>query len=252
MRQIILLIIVVGLGACATGSRTDRSLTPEAVGKAVVANYDRVNSLFGTGILSVETPEIAQSASFEIFLRKPDSVLVRIEGPFGIDLGQALLTKTEFFFYNSMQNRLLTGPSNPGNLGRFFRIQLAFDDLVSMLTGGVFLAGDRGDPDDFGIEDDEYVFTYRHPDGVRRYWVEPESFQIVRIHHLDPRGNLLVEQTFGKFVHVGEAVLPQVVRVTMRPERRRISIAYADLSLNPSSLSFRFDVPPDAERVRVQ
>ncbi|MEP0822428.1 MAG: DUF4292 domain-containing protein [Ignavibacterium sp.] len=252
MRRIIAFSVAFGLAACATGSRTDRTLTAEAVGRAVVANHDRVNSLFGTGILSIETPEIAQSASFEIFLRRPDSILVRIEGPFGIDVGQALVTKNEFYFYNSMQNRLLTGPSNPENLGRFFRIRVAFDDLVNMLTGGVFLGEDRGRPDDFSIEDDEYVFTYRHRDGLRRYWVEPEFFQVVRIHHLDPAGNLLLEQSFGRFVRVGDVTVPQLVRVTMKQERRRVSIAYADLSLNPSSLSFRFDVPADAERARVQ
>ncbi|MBI4418445.1 MAG: DUF4292 domain-containing protein [Ignavibacteriales bacterium] len=252
MKIIILSGFLLFLAGCASGMRADRTLTPERIGEAVVANHNRVASLFGTGTISVETPEIAQSVSFELALRKPDSIMVRIEGPFGLGLGLALLTRDEFLFYNSMQNRVLVGPSTPENLSRFFRVRLDFDDLLNMLSGGVFPDEDRGEPDAFDIEANEYVFTYRHTEGTRRYWVEPESFQIVRINHLDSRGTVVLEQTFGRFVRKGEVTLPQLVRVVMRQERRRVSIAYADLSLNPSILRFRFDIPADAKRALVQ
>lgn len=229
----------------------DRSLSPEEVERAVVTNHGRVSSLFGTGTLSVETPEIAQSASFELSLRKPDSILVRIEGPFGIDLGVALLTREEFFFYNSLQNRLITGPSTPENFGRFLRVGIGFEDVLNMFAGGTFLGHDGGRPDDFAIEDDQYVLTYRHSDGLRRYWVDPETFLIVRIEHVDARGNIAVEQTFSRFETHGDVTVPRLVRIALRREHRRLSIAFSDLFLNPSSLTFRFDVPADAERARV-
>lgn len=245
------LIAGIVLAGCAAGSRADRSLSPEEIERAVVTNHRRVSSLFGTGTLSVETPEIAQTASFELSLRKPDSILVRIEGPFGIDLGIALLTRDEFFFYNSMQNRLVTGPSTPENFGRFLRVGIGFEDLLNMFSGGTFLGGDGERPDDFAIEDDLYVLTYRHSDGVRRYWVDPETFLIVRIQHMDTRGTVAVEQTFSRFEKHGDVTVPRLVRVVMRREHRRLSIAFSDVSLNPTSLTFRFDVPADAERARV-
>ena len=56
--------------------------------------------MIGEGKFTIETPEIAQSASFFLNLQKPDSVMLRIEGPFGIEVGAAIVTRDEFLFYN--------------------------------------------------------------------------------------------------------------------------------------------------------
>jgi hypothetical protein len=178
--------------------------------------------------------------------------MVRIEGPFGIDLGLALLTRREFFFYNSMENRLLSGPTNAENLARVLRIRMEFDDLLNLFSGGTFLSADIGRPVGLEIVDDEYVLTYDHDRGSRRYHVDPRSYQIVQIQHLDREGGVLAEQTFGKFLTADGIVVPQMVRALMRPERRRLSIAFSDLSVNPPMLEFHFDVPSDAERARLQ
>lgn len=241
-------------GGCSASTvhYADRSITSNIVQERVAENHLRLQALFGSGTISVETPEIAQSGSFELTLRKPDSVLVRIEGPFGIDVGSALLTRDEFFFYSSFQNRLITGPTNPENLGKILRVDLAFDDMLNLFLGGVFLSDDRGTPSSFSIEDEEFVLTYYHPRGTRRYRVDPQTLQIVKIHHLDAAGRVVLEQVFSKFRTVDGVTIPQYVRVTMHRERRRVSVAYADLLVNPSDLFFRFDVPANASRARLE
>ena len=247
----VFLAILIAAGCSAGGGYADRTISPALIEDAVLSNHNRVLTLLGSGTISVETPEIAQNVSFELTLRKPDSVMVRIEGPFGIDLGLALLTRREFFFYNSVNNQLLSGPTNAENLARVLRIRMEFDDLLNLFSGGTFLSGDIG-PSAFEVIDDEYVLTYEDDRGSRRYWVDPRSYQIVQIQHLDQRGGVLVEQTFGKFLTIDGIVVPQLVRALMRPERRRLSIAFSDLSVNPPRLEFHFDVPSDAERARLQ
>jgi len=246
------LAIIIAAGCSAGGGYADRTISPAFIENAVLSNHNRVLTLLGSGTISVETPEIAQNVSFELTLRKPDSVMVRIEGPFGIDLGLALLTRREFFFYNSMNNQLLSGPTNAANLARVLRIRMEFDDLLNLFSGGTFLSSDIGRPVAFEVIDDEYVLTYEDDRGSRRYWVDPRSFQIVQIQHLDQHGGVLVEQTFGKFLTADDIVVPQLVRALMRPERRRLSIAFSDLSVNPPMLEFHFDVPSDAKRARLQ
>ncbi|MEX1138094.1 MAG: DUF4292 domain-containing protein [Bacteroidota bacterium] len=245
------LALLLAAGCSAGIGYADRSISPAFIEDTVLSNHNRVQTLLGSGTISVETPEIAQNVSFELTLRKPDSVMVRIEGPFGIDLGLALLTRREFSFYNSMNNQLLSGPTNPTNLARVLRIRMEFDDLLNLFSGGTFLAADRGRPSKFDVVEDEYVLTYEHERGSRRYQVDPRSFQIVKIEHLDQTGGVVVEQTFGKFLTEDGTIVPQLVRALMRLERRRLSIAYSDLVINPQQLEFHFDVPTDAERVRL-
>lgn len=253
MKALVVSIAFLAVAGCSAGSGyADRSVSPAFIENAILTNHNRVQSLLGSGTISIETPEIAQNVSFELTLRKPDSVMVRIEGPFGIDLGLALLTRREFFFYNSMDNRLLSGPTTAANLARVLRIQMEFDDLLSLFSGGTVLSGDLGRPAALEIVDDEYVLIYNHQLGSRRYHVDPRSYQIIQIQHLDREGDVLAEQTFGKFLTIDGIVVPQLVRALMRPERRRLSIAYSDLSVNPSILRFDFDVPSDAERSRLR
>lgn len=252
MRGILAVLAVVVAAGCSAGSGyADRSVSPAFLEDAVLSNEGRIHALLGSGTISIETPEIAQNVSFELTLRKPDSVMVRIEGPFGIDLGLALLTRREFFFYNSMNNQVLSGPTNASNLARVLRIQMEFDDLLNLFSGGTFLAADRGRFPEFDVIDDEYVLSYRHERGSRRYMIDPRSFQIVRIQHLDQQGTIIAEQTFGKFLTSGGTIAPQLVRALMRRERRRLSIAYSDLAINPPRLEFHFDIPTDAEQVRL-
>ncbi len=242
------------LAGCASESvrYADRTITAEMIQERVTGNHWRVTALSGSGTISVETPEIAQSGSFDLVLRKPDSLLVKIEGPFGIDVGSALVTREKFSFYYSFQNRLVEGPTNPENLSKLFHIPIDFDDVLNLFAGGFFLREDRGGPLSFSVEKEEFVLTYGGYTGTRRYWVDPQSMQIVRIHHLDSSGRIVLEQIFSKFRTVDGVTVPQYVRVTMVKNRRRVSIAYSDVAVNPAGLKFYFDVPASASRDSLQ
>lgn len=243
------------LGGCSsskslrTGSGT---IAPELVHQSVLNNQERVQSLKGSGNITLETPEIAQSGSFELMLRKPDSILVKLEGPFGIEVGAALLTRRDFFFYNSFQNRLISGTMSASNLRRILRVNLSFDELVNMITGGTFFPDDQGLPDTVTVEDDQWVLTYRHADGSRRYWIDPESLLIARIQHLDRQGEIQLEQRFANFHSIGGTSLPYRVRITQLAERRTVALSYSSLAINTDALRFTLEVPENAERLRVQ
>lgn len=242
------------LAGCATKTAryADRTITADMLQERVNQNQQRVRALTGSGTISVETSEMAQSGSFELTLRKPDSLLLKIEGPFGIDVGSALVTRDRFSFYYSFQNRLVEGPTNPANLKKVFQIPIDFDDVLNLFTGGFFLSEDRVNPSIFSIEDEEFVMTYNSYTGTRRYWVDPQSMQIVKIQHLDGLGRLVLEQLFSKFQTLDGVTIPQYVRVTMVRERRRVSIAYSDFTVNPSEMEFLFDVPKNAARAHLQ
>jgi outer membrane lipoprotein-sorting protein len=222
------------------------------VREKVNENQQRVHALTGAGTISVETSEMSQSGSFELTLRKPDSLLIKIEGPFGIDVGSAMVTREYFAFYYSFQNRLLEGPTNPANLGKLFKIPVNFDDVMNLFTGGFFLSEDDANPSAFSIENEEFVLTYDRYTGTRRYWIDPQTMQIVKIHHLDTSGKLALEQLFSKFQTLDGVTIPRYVRVTMARERRRVSISYSDLNVNPANLVFVFDVPRNASRGHLQ
>lgn len=240
------------LGCASRSGIALKTITPELLHKSIDSNRDRVRTLKGLGRITVETPEVAQSGSFELMLRKPDSVLVKLEGPFGIDVGSALLTRREFLFYNSFANKVITGSTNPANLTRILRVNLEFDDLIALFSGGTFLADDQGEPDTFAVQDEQYVLTYQHTHGERRYWVDPTSGQMTRIQHLDAAGRLRFEQGFSNFRTTGGVMVPFRIRMKQLDEGRAIWIAFSSVSVNTNSLPFTFTIPESAERIRWQ
>jgi outer membrane lipoprotein-sorting protein len=248
-------LVVVFLAGCASVPKPDltgKTVNPETVRQIVRGNYEKVRTMNGSGTISVETPESAQSGSFELFLRKPDSVLVKIEGPFGISVGSALITREEFVFYNSLQNQLITGPVTSANLNRMFRVKLTFDELLTLFTGGSFLASDDGSPETVGVEENQYVLTYKGADGSRRYWLDPQSLLITRIQHLDPKGKLFFEERYEKFRMYGDASLPRFIRVTQHSSQRMIGVTFSSLDINTGSTPLVVDIPKNAERIRWQ
>ena len=251
----LLLSVVLFFAGCASASRPNlatKTVNAQLVQQTVRGNYEKVHSLTGSGTITVETPEIAQSGSFELFLHKPDSVLVKIEGPFGISVGSALITRDGFMFYNSLQNQLITGPVSSANLNRIFRVKLTFDQLLNLFTGGSFLASDEAAPDTVVIEEDQYVLIYKNSDGTRRYWVDPVSSLITRIQHLDQKGKLFFEERYEKFRTFGDAWLPKFIRVTQHASQRAIGVMFSSIDLNTGGSPLIVEIPKNVERIQWQ
>jgi hypothetical protein len=193
---------------------------------------------------------MAQSGSFELQLHKPDSVLVNVEGPFGINVGSVLLTRNSFLFYNSLQNQVVSGPVTAGNLRRIFKLELSFDELMTLFTGGNFIHEDNGEPESIGEEENQAVLVYRSGEGRRRYFVDPSTSLITRIQQLDTSGKLFLEARFERFRSTGEVSLPRHIRLIQHNARRAVSVSFSTLDVNPGRTPLVLDVPANAERIR--
>ena len=225
------------------------SISYEEVQEITRSHHTHIHSMSGEGRISIETPTIAQSGSFILTLQKPDSVLINFQGPFGIKVGSALVTRTEFLFYNSLENKLITGISSIENLNRILHVQLSFDDLLSLFAGGTFIENDFHSPDEIHVEDNQYVFVFTDAKTSRRYWVDPTTSFIQKVQFLDQSGKLVLEQTFSNFEDAGGFSMPYTIRILQPKERQRLTITYSDIFVNAEKLHFTFIVPPNAERI---
>jgi outer membrane lipoprotein-sorting protein len=244
-----LLSILAGCGTTAVRPPY-RDISPEMVYRSVHEQQAQIRLLHGEGQMTVESPEFAQSASFTLFIKKPDSLLVKINGPFGVEVGAALVTRNEFTFYNTLQNQVITGSTNASNLGRALRMRLTFDEMMDLFTGGSFFVEDRGAAAVVEREGEQIVLTYAHEMGSRRYVIDPVSLLIRRILHLDSRGEVEAEQRFSNFKTVGGASVPHSVRLIQQKERRALSIAYVRVRVNQNEPAPTLDVPASAERIQ--
>jgi len=241
-----------GCASSTSPKRPRAEISPERLHQIVLANHAGVQALSGSGRISIESPEIAQTGSFSVYVKKPDTIAMKLEGPFGIEVGSAVVTRNTFEFYNSFQNQLMTGATSAENLSRILRVNLEFDDMLDLFTGGTFLEDDRSPPSTLEEEEGYFVMIYRGGSYHRRYWIEPGSLLLVRIQHLDPAGKLMLEQRFLNYRRVDHIQIPFTLRVLMPRDRRAVSISYSDIVLNRAGVPFTLSVPRNAERIHIQ
>lgn len=207
-------------------------------------NDDRIAGLAGSGSVAFESPEMSGSAFFTVHLRKPDSLLIRFEGPFGMDAGFFFLSRTTCVMYNRLDNLALTGVPTTAGIRSIIPLDLTVDQIVDAFTG-TFRPPVDTPPDEYAIDGDRFLLRYNSPTERQTLLVDPASRLVTRY---------LVERA-GRTVFEAEASLPEDqdglfaprrIVATLPTQAGRLSIYYSSLTLNPSALSFAHTIPASA------
>jgi len=256
MVRLILVVFCISLLAiegCRTTSSLnlgERSFSYGEVQEVMRSHHAHIHSIAGEGRISIETPDISQNGSFTLALQKPDSVLIKLQGPFGIKVGTALVTRTDFLFYNSLENKVITGLSSTENLDRILHVRLSFDELLNVFAGGTFLESDHRAPDETRVEGDQYIYTYTSTDTRRKYWIDRATLFIRKVQFFDQNGTLTLEQTFSNFEDVDGIAMPATIRFIQPNSHQRLTFTYSEILVNTNDLHLTFTIPSNAERIR--
>ena len=224
---------------------TDLETTPAAViaGKVRQREAD-LASMAGRGSVSFETPDRAGSAFFDLSLKKPDSLLMTFEGPFGIGGGFLFLSRQKFVMYSSMDNRVISGIPGPAAIRSVIPVDLTFDQIMDAFTGGFVLPDSV--PLRYTVDDGKYLLVYRVGALTHSYWIDPEYNLVVRYEVHSGEGDLVLHVESSQMVTHGGLSAPRHVLVDFPDEGKRLSIHFTSLNLNAGDLSFEYSVPAGA------
>jgi hypothetical protein len=252
--RLLLLLPLAALASCGPGATEglmlDTERTPSGLLTARMRDLDaRVRSVEGRGSVTFETPSLGGSASFTLALQRPDSLLVQLEGPFGIDVGTLFLSRGRYVLYNSLENTVARGAPSGASFHSVLPVDLTYDQMFSAFTG-TFPLPDGEPPLAYSVEEGEFLLRYRCGDGVCLYWVDPEALLVRRFQMRDGAGEVRLEGETSGTIEQDGARIPRRVTLTMPREERRVAIAFARASINAGRLSFEFTVPPNARELR--
>ena len=232
---------------CATSLRAKRELTlaPERVMEMVRQRIDAVGTLRGEGVVTIESPEESGSSSFTLNLKKPDSILVNLSGPFGIRFGTLQFTRAQFVFYNYQDNYAFVGKSDGSTLHSMFNLRMTFDQVMRAFTGEFFAPGAAA-PDSFSTDGESYVFSYRNGAEREEYRIDGQDYFVRSYRVIDPEGRATLTATAAEPEEDDGLVTPRLLRVVFPRERRSISVAYSEVEVNREA-SCSFTVPKSAD-----
>jgi hypothetical protein len=240
--------------SCSTKSR-DVLLQPERSDitrllQRAVAESNQVQSMTGNGSVSFETPDLGGSVYFRISLKKPDSVLIRFEGPFGMDAGFLFLSPRSYVMYNSLENMVTTGNPSRDNIRSVIPFDLSLEQIVSAFAGALPLPSDTTTPHSYVWDGSSYVLTYVRGSDTIQYWIDGTTYLVTQYRMRDTAGTVLVDAEASRFFQDEEMVAPRLITVSFPRERRQVTIYYSALTLNPHAVSFAYSIPAGAQRRR--
>jgi outer membrane lipoprotein-sorting protein len=215
----------------------------------IARHQNTFRSMEADGSVAVETPTFSNSGSFELHIKKPDSLLVKIEGPFGIDIANLMLTQEKFLVYNSLQNKIIRGTTSKQAIESLLNIDIDFSDILNLFGGVVSLDRESNLPMDYSVDNNQYMLAFHSSNEVSRYWIDPDMFSITRIQVQDQQGNPVREVAFSDFRSQNTTWLPYHMKVSDYRGRKSITLIYTDARVNIQNVTFPFAFPENAEQI---
>ena len=251
MRQwcVLFLVFLVSCAPRREGILLDTGRTSAAELTSMTDSADaRLRTLNGNGNIAFESPEINGSAAFTLNVRKPDSLLVQLEGPFGIDVGLFFLSRDRFVMYNSLQNTVIAGAPSTQALRSLIPVDLSYEQIFAVFTGLLRLP-EHQTLVEYTVDDGQFLLRYKSKGGVNSYWLDPDGLLVRRFEMRDQEGELVLEGASTGTIDQDGLRIARRLSLTMPREGRRVSVAFYHADLNASDLEFSYSIPASARKI---
>jgi outer membrane lipoprotein-sorting protein len=223
-----------------------KSVEAPALRKLVQTRQNKLHSMVGKGTVTFDSPELGGSAWFELSLKKPDSLLVAFEGPFGIDVGKLFLSRQKYVFYNSMQNRVTTGIPSSTTIRSVIPFDLTYDQILNAFSGLFAMPTNDEGLRSYSIDGDRFLISFTCGGNVCDYWIDNESLLVTKYQMRDNQNRVVMDAVASSVTDQDDVQAPRRIVVKFPQDHRQLSIFYSSLTLNEPHPSFVFSIPSNA------
>lgn len=249
---LLIAITILSVISCSTTSEIseERFLPADRLIKKLEGNRRKIKTFEGNGVLTINTPEISAKGNFEVIIKKPDSIMIAIYGPFGIDLAKAVVSDRNFMFYDVLQNTLYKGNMDQDILKRIFKVDLSFNDLIDAFAGAVNLTENlRQIPKEYSFDNESYFLTYVDSVNSKNsyYVVNADDLAIKKFEIVLENINYQFKGNYKKFGTFEDVQIPYEIDVENKSMNQSVKIDYRNIKVNNEIKTLYFQYPKDAK-----
>ena len=260
-----LLIILYTATGCACSALTflrsspGAMLTPEEILETYNENYYRLRTFKGKGYLLMQTEEFNEKGTVHVLIKMPDSLKVKLEGPFGMDVVSLFLDSNEFLLYLHRDEEVFYGRLDTFNLSQLLHNLTGFplfDDAVSFhdIKKDVvdFFAGvaplDQEDIIPVNAADSTRrttIFKMRNASSETMYEFPVDLELLHKIQIVDAAQEIRVEKRFSRYSKIRSVHIPRRIRYTFYREKGQIALQYFEVQVNKTikPQEFHIEIP---------
>jgi outer membrane lipoprotein-sorting protein len=211
---------------------------------------DKVSTFHAKGTVTIESPSLSHSATFDLALHRPDSARVLVNGPFGIHLASVLLVGGRFVFYNHFKNEVTEGDISLDKLPAMMNLTIHPRDVVNAFCGARTFDADEAVPDSMNAGETVTVLYFHHAAANHRYTVDRRIGRILHVQILDGDGEIISEEFYDYARREDGTVRPQSVRMVSPRMDSAVSLFYDSVTVNEPVGRMALSIPADAVRVQ--
>lgn len=240
--------------------------TPEEVIDAYNENYNRINTLTGEGLISVQSEKYNQSGTIYVTIKKPDSLKVVLEGPLGVDIASFFMDKNEFLLYLPREELVFSGGLDTLNVRQMLydltELQLSDETIESQDVFkeifGFFLGMSPLEKEDMisvNFADSARKSTIFKTQGLHSeiiYEFPSDRELLQKIQIMDETQSIRAERSFSRYAKSKGAHTPKGIKYKFFQETVQISLQYTGIRINKSIKAdeFHIDIPPELKGIR--
>lgn len=206
---------------------------------AVSEHQQRITSIEGQCSITVESPDFSGSFSATVLISKPDSMLLKASGPFGIRLGTLFVGADRFVFYNQMANKFMSGSVIDFKDRTFFQFPLNLSQLVD-----IFSAFDRipnMKVEEYRIVDDQFYIAGTDNKKDYRIHIDPRSGRISKFEVLE-NDNVIVKKEYKDFERSGDVWFAKRAQIVLPQSKQGMSLYFSKYKLNKKLEPGQFEI----------
>lgn len=249
LRSVFLLAALIFYSCSASDSSKNSDMSFEDIKVRVNESSERLLSLDAEGEISIDSPELSNTGSITVSINKPDSIFTKLEGPFGIDVADLLITRKDFIYYNVRDNKVIRGVSSPSNLRYIMKVNVSFDELINAFSGKYTFTDDDYEDAKVSTEGNDYVVSLKSGKESRIFRIDKKSFFVTKIGTYDEKGNTKIEIIYENFYEKDGIYFPKNISISRPAESQNIWLTYYSEQFNKNKLTYKLKIPKSAKTI---
>ncbi len=189
-----------------------------------------IKTFYGTGSITIESPELSNSAKCKVKIIYPDTLFIELKGIFGISIGMFLLTNETYIFYNQMENEIVKGNFDKFNEKQYLNLNLSSREIIDFFAGKFFYNYINYKSSEL-ITDNESIIIEtitNHP--KKRMWIDSKNLYIKKIIEYNDVGENIFEGIAKSYDN--KLNIPTWMRIILNPKSSSLTLTYNDIQIN--------------------
>lgn len=245
---VLIALISASFYSCSSGSVAN--INDYSIGDIISAvnnNSKKLSSLKGDGVISIDSPEMSNSGSFTLSIVKPDSLYIKLEGPFGVSIAAILLTRSNFVYYNIQDNKVILAPSTASNIKAVMRLKLSFDDFIEGFTASYSFTDTNSQNFSLSTKGENLLLTEKTSDGTKFFKIHPVKKYIIQYKVNDKDGKEIMVVDYENYSEENGYFFPNKIRISRTASSEYVFLDYSSKDLNRGYLGYKIKYPKSAK-----